>query len=146
MSHYIIVDRDRRVVRIEDEYHNLQGLPEHLNWINNWDVGTFDEAVRIAEEASKVMGKKYLPIDRTASVSPRFGIVEAPRVGDPVSYGFNGDYYPCGHITKISDSYYRIQTSTGDVFYHRGHTGSWVKKGGTWSLVSGHINERNPSF
>lgn len=146
MSHYIIIDRDRHVVRIEDDYDALKGLEEHLNYLSNWDVQTFDEAVRLAEEATKVMGEKYLAVDRTASVAPRYGIVRAPRLGDKVSYSFNGDTTPCGYITKISDSYYRIQTSTGDVFYHKGHTGSWIRKGGTWSLVNGHIRERNPSF
>ena len=146
MSHYIIIDRDRHVVRVEDDYDKLQGLPEHINWISNWDVGTFDEAVRLAGEATKVTGEVYLPIDRTASVAPRYGIARAPQLGDPVSYSFNGDTTPCGEISKISDSYYRIQTTTGKVFYRRHHTNSWIMKGGTWSLVPGHIRERNPSF
>lgn len=38
----------------------------------------------------------------------------------------------------------RIQTSTGDVFFRRKDTASWIMKGGTWSLVAGHIDERNP--
>lgn len=146
MSFYIVHDRDRHVIRIEDDYDKLQGLPEHINWISNWDVGTFEEAVRLAGEATAVTEEVYLPCDRSSSVSPRYGIIRAPKLGEPVSYSFNGDTTPCGVISKISDSYYRIQTTTGKVFYRRHHTSSWIMQGGTWSMVSGHYRERNPSF
>lgn len=146
MSHYIIVDEDNHVVRVTDNYDELKTLPEGLDYITNWEVYSFDEATRLAQEATKVMGEVYLPVDRTASTSPRYGITIAPKLGEPVSYSFNGDTTPCGEISKISDSYYRIQTTTGKVFYRRHKTASWIMKGGTWSLVNGHIRERNPSF
>lgn len=146
MSFYIVHDRNRHIVRIEEDYDKLQGLPEELNWIGNWDIGSFDEAVRLAGEATTVTGETFLAIDRSEYVSPRYGIARAPKLGEPVSYSFNGDTTPCGEISKISDSYYRIVTTTGKVFYRRKHTNSWVMKGGTWSMVPGHIRERNPSF
>ena len=110
------------------------------------DVRTAEEAVRLAGEATAVTEEVYLPCDRSSSVSPRYGIIRAPKLGDPVSYSFNGDTTPCGVISKISDSYYRIQTTTGKVFYRRHHTSSWIMQGGTWSMVSGHYRARNPSF
>ena len=146
MSCYIVIDRNRRVVRIEDDYDNLQGMSEELNYLSSWDIQTYDEAIRFANEATEVMGEVYLPIDRTASTAPRYGIARAPKLGQPVSYSFNGDTTPCGEISKISDSFYRIQTTTGKVFYRRHHTNSWIMKGGTWCMVPGHHHERNPSF
>ena len=87
----------------------------------------------------------FLAYDDGEYTSHRFGIVEPPKVGDDVSYGFNGDYYPCGKIVRITKGF-RITTSDGDVFNRRKQSSRWVKVGGTWSLVKGIVNERNPSF
>lgn len=85
-------------------------------------------------------------VDNGPHVSPRFSVIEPPKVGDKVSYGFNGDYYPDGEIVKISGKNLRIvTTSTGSKFWRRGNSGRWVMNG-TWSLVPGHRSERNPSF
>jgi len=110
------------------------------------DIVSFEEATRLAESATKAMGVPFLPCDHGEWRHPRYAVISAPRMGDPVSYAFNGDYYPAGHITKMSDSFYRLQTSTGDVFYRSKHTAGWKKKGGTWWMVAGHHNERNPHF
>lgn len=76
---------------------------------------------------------------------PEHSIFELPQVGDKVSYGFNGDYYPCGKIKSISASKKLVTTDTGAKFYRKQKTASWVKNG-TWSMVAGHIDERNPHF
>jgi hypothetical protein len=39
----------------------------------------------------------------------------------------------------------RIVTSNGLAFYRRRETAAWVNRG-TWTLVPGEVNERNPSF
>jgi hypothetical protein len=71
--------------------------------------------------------------------------MEMPKVGDPVSYGFNGDYYPDGHITAITKKF-QITTSTGNKYRRVKSTSGWKRTGGTWSLVKGHIYEQNPHF
>lgn len=83
-------------------------------------------------------------------------------VGDEVSYGFNGDYYPCGIISKITKRY--ITTDTGAKFYiakaphvvyaNLDDTEKTIEMRDVMQLVSnkwfrmvaGHVNKRNPSF
>lgn len=115
-------------------------------WLNRNDIESFEFAQRLAASASKLGKRDYLATDEGTCCSPRYDVIEAPMVGDEVSYGFNGDYYPDGKITKVSESYNTITTSTGSTYRRRGDTGCWKKPGGTWSLVRGHVNERNPSF
>ena len=113
---------------------------------SRWDWKTYDHVRRIAALANKGAGKElYLGIDRGAGNYPRFDVIPMPQIGDEVSYGFNGDYYPCGKIVSISATLKKITTSTGDTFYRRRETGRWVK-GGTWTLVQGHRSEQNPCF
>ena len=76
---------------------------------------------------------------------PRFSIVTPPAVGDEVSYAFNGDSYPDGEVVKVSKSLKVVTTSTGAKFYRRRESGAWIKNR-TWSLIPGHVSERNPHF
>ncbi len=112
---------------------------------NSHDYTSFEEVEELAEKVTALTGELHLPYDIGANCYPRFGIFTPPKVGDKVSYAFNGDYYPCGEITRITKGW-RITTSTGKVFNRRKNTAAWVMVGGTWSLVSGHISEQNPSF
>jgi len=68
-----------------------------------------------------------------------------PAINDPVSYAFNGDYYPCGVVTKISKNFKMITTSEGQTFHRQGAANQW-KMHKTWSLVKGHIERQNPHF
>ncbi len=118
--------------------------------LNRNDFKTFERAQQIADQANAVVKGAgyttlYLATDAGSGTSPRYDVIEAFKLGEPVSYGFNGDCYPCGHITKISSSHRRIETSEGRVFFRRKQTGNW-KNSGTWFLVSGHHSEQNPSF
>lgn len=100
---------------------------------------------------------QYVWVDQGNHHYPRYDVVRAPQVGDEVSYGFNGDYYPCGKVTRVSDfkalgngvSCRRVEAQEENgsvhVFWRAGNTSSW-KKDRTWSLVRGHRNERNPCF
>lgn len=110
-----------------------------------WDWKSFEEVRSIAMYLTAITGRTYLGVDNSESVSPRFDVIQAPMIGDPVSYGFNGDYTPDGVVVKISKTY-QVTTSTGSVYRRRGLRGSWMKAGGTWGLVRGHIDERNPHF
>jgi hypothetical protein len=123
-------------------------LPEganHKSWTSRWDFNSLDDAQRIADSATKLTGRLYVAADAGEGVSPRYDVVEAPAVGDEVSYAFNGDYYPCGTITAISKSLKLVTTSTGRKFYRRRNSGAWLN-GGMWSLVSGTHSRLNLEF
>lgn len=112
---------------------------------SGWDIKDYNDAKAHAEELTEDRGELYIAVDRGSHVSPRYDVIRAPAIGDEVSYAFNGDYYPCGEITKISPTMKKITTSTGDTFYRRRESGSWLKNK-TWSLVNGHISRMNPHF
>lgn len=115
----------------------------HANWTSRWDFKTFADATRIAHSATQNLGTQFVPVDNGPGVSPRYDVAQVPKVGEKVSYSFNGDSYPDGEIVKVSKTL-QITTSTGNVYRRRKMTGSWLRTGGTWWLVRGHINERNP--
>jgi hypothetical protein len=114
---------------------------------SRWDWNSFAEVQAIADSANALNnGNHYLAVDGGEWLSPRFDVTIAPKIGAKVSYGFNGDYYPDGTIVSMSESFKRVVTSTGNVYYRRKLSASWKRTGGTWSMVQGHIDERNPSF
>jgi len=121
------------------------GLGEYDSVQSRWDWKSLEEVEGLALRLTAMTGKTYLGTDSGPGVSPRFEVIEAPKVGDPVSQGFNGDYYPCGEITKITKGW-RITTSTGKVFNRRKNSGSWKMVNGHSSMVAGHISEQNPHF
>jgi hypothetical protein len=110
----------------------------------HYGVSTFEAAVALAE----LLGAPYTAADHGPHTHPRYTVFVMPHVGDAVSYSFNGDSYPDGEIVKVGTGPKAvIVTSTGSRYYRNGpHAPSWTKQGGTWSLISGHHNERNPSF
>lgn len=87
----------------------------------------------------------YMLVDHGEHVLPRFDIIKTPKVGDPVSYAFNGDYREDGEIVKISKSLKVITTSTGNKYYRKDKTASW-KREQTWTLVYGRKNVLNQEF
>lgn len=110
---------------------------------HDWD--TFEQAVEIAHGLTESTGTRYIATDSGNGGLPRYDVIKAPAIGDKVSYAFNGDYYPCGEISKISDSMRCITTTDGAKFYRRKMTGTWLKDR-TWSMVHGHINRKNMEF
>lgn len=131
---------------ITDMHHNP-------NVENRNDWRTYEAAAEVAA----ALGPKYQATDAGPYCSPRFDIIELPQVGDDVSYGFNGDCYPCGKIKSISagPGYRRIVAgpdfSGSDCVFHRRCRdgkptgGAWISQG-TWSLVPGHVSKINPEF
>ena len=109
------------------------------------DYNSLAEVEDVAAKVTALTGELYLPYDMSENCSPRFGIFVPPKVGDKVSRAFNGDYYPAGEIVRVTKGW-RITTSDGTVFNRKKTRPSWVQVGGTWSMVSGHISEQNPSF
>jgi hypothetical protein len=114
-----------------------------------WDFKTFADAVAMAKKANEFHAgqETYIATDAGASCSPRYDVQTVPKVGDKVSYTFNGDYYPCGKVVSVgTGAKMVIKTDTGAKFYRRRLTGNWVKEGGAWSLVAGHVKRWNPEY
>lgn len=143
-----VVFQGGNVAHVGSDYREARAKAEEIGGTiedrNDWK--SFEQATIAAVLVSKFSGESYMPCDNGEWVYPRYDIVAAPKVGSLVSYGFNGDYYPCGEIVKVGKNSKIVTTSTGKVFYRRKQTATWKMKGGTWSMVGGHINERNPSF
>ena len=130
-NHIIVVDISDRVIHSE-------------GWICRHDFKTFEQAQEVADAASIFEGVDYIATDAGAHTSPRYDVIKAPQLLDPVSYSFNGDSYPCGYIKTISKTMKKITTTDGHTFYRYKQSGSWMRK--CWYMVSGHIEERNPHF
>lgn len=111
------------------------------------DDGAPDREEIIAAEATALKdGNVYIAIDSGGSVRPRYDVIRAPALGDKISFGFNGDYYPDGEIVRISKTRKKITSSNGRAYYRTNErSGSW-KHESTWGMVPGHRDERNPSF
>jgi hypothetical protein len=116
---------------------------------NDWEK--LERAQRIAQQLNDIsdVPTPYLAIDKGEGCYPRYDVIVRPQVGDVVSKGFNGDYYPCGKIESISDSL-RVITArdgrgVGTKFYRVRESGTW-RANRVWALCAGHIDERNPEF
>lgn len=114
-------------------------------WASRNDFDSLMIAQVIADSATNLTGRKYIATDAGAGCSPRYDVIEAPMVGDDVSYAFNGDYYPCGKIASVSQSLRLVVTDTGRKFYRRRNSGAWISQG-MWSMVAGHVERQNPHF
>ena len=140
---YVIFDGD---IPVAATYNHQESLPAAgLRSENRNDWKSFKQVCQIARLLSLNTRKVYIGADEGEHVSPRFDIIEPPKVGDPVSKTINGDYYPDGHVTKVSKTL-QVTTDTGSRYFRRKNTSAWVKTGGSWSLVRGHHRELNPSF
>ena len=134
---YITVTREAgKVVAAKVEDNSCDGKAENRN---DW------KSFEAAKEIAAVLGSDYIATDAGEYVYPRYDVVELPKLGQDCSYTFNGDYYPCGKIASISKSLKVIKTTDGSKFYRVRETSCW-KLNGTWALVQGHINKRNPEF
>ena len=112
-------------------------------WISARDFESKIDADAMAQYLTAMKGAPYLGCDAGSGHYPRYTVVAAPRLGDEVSYGFNGDYYPCGKITRITKGW-RVTTDGGKTFNRYKETGGWRMVGGTWWMVDGVVDERNP--
>jgi hypothetical protein len=109
---------------------------------DRWDWTSLQEVQGIAKRLTAITGRDYLGVDSGPDISPRYDIIELPKIGDAVSYGFNGDYYECGIITRITKKF-MVSTSAGKKFNRRKESGQWIMIGGTWSMVKGTVNRTN---
>lgn len=119
--------------------------PQTENYQSRWDWTSYEVVHGLAMRLTALTGINFVGTDAGPHVSPRYDVVRAPHVGDKVSYSFNGDTYPDGQIVKVTKGLTAV-TSSGKRYRRYKQTGSWIMEGGTWSLVQGHISERNPHF
>lgn len=133
----------------------IEGISDDHQHGDGWETArhtckTMAEAEALTAEVNAQFGERgdiFLACDKGSHTWPRYDVIRAPKVGTPVSYSFNGDSYPDGHITKVGGTNCsRVYTDTGSVYNRRRQSASWIKRGGTWSLIQGHVDERNPSF
>lgn len=110
-------------------------------------LGSYDEALALAAALTARFDFPFIAEDRGESCHPRFAVIQGWQIGEPVSYAFNGDYYPCGFITKMTERKIEATDHNGHVraFFRRRLTGSW-RHSGTWGLVHGWHNDQNPEF
>ena len=138
-------DAWREEVRAQMSDENDRKLTELMKpYITLNDCRNMMIAERMAEQLNdEANAERFMAIDRGEHIYPQFKVIEVPQIGDAVSYAFNGDSTPCGHIKSISPTKKRVTTTTGHVFYRKNNSGSWLKNR-TWSLVAGHVTSRNP--
>ena len=114
-----------------------------MEQLSDWDIKDFEHATQHAKELTGAEGVPYIPVDKGPYTSPQYSVTILPRIGDKVSYAFNGDSYPDGYVVKVSKTHKVITTSTGNRYYRLRQTSSW-KMHKTWTLVNGHYDKRNP--
>ena len=125
---------------------NDDGTPVVYNVVldrHDWNNSSLQFVTTLAEHATKQFGRLYVPT-YNSSLS-ELGIIAVPAVGDKVSYAFNGDYYPCGTVVRVTAKL-TVVTSTGHRFRRVQNTGCWKMEGGTWNLVQGHVDRRSKEF
>ena len=66
------------------------------------------------------------------------------NIGDEISYGFNGDFYHCGQVDRISKTGKIIYSNMGDKFVRQ--RDGYYKRNQTWTLVHGIHDDQNPHF
>ena len=145
---FIVLDSDKKAKAFYPYFNSIPQtiyeMVEKETVVWTAEIKDFATVEKYAKQLTEVIGKKIIAIDRDR-VYPRFTIMEMYEIGDPVSYAFNGDYYPDGHIVKISPSL-MITTSTGKKYRRYKTTGTWLQPGGTWRLIDGHHDDKNMSF
>lgn len=122
--------------------------------LGGWNPSVFEcrhdwSVLELAESAAKRLNahygyKRFIATDSGESCSPRYDVIELPKLGDEVSKSFNGDYYPCGTVTSISPTFKKITTSSGETFYRRKDTGAWLS--GPFALIKGVESRLSPEF
>jgi hypothetical protein len=107
------------------------------------DIESYEIAEGLAPALNQTAGETRYIACAYENQHPRYEVIELPKVGDVVSRGFNGDYYPDGTIVRINASKRVITTSTGKRYWRYKLTSTWLE-GGMWGLTAGYHNERNP--
>jgi hypothetical protein len=132
--------QDGKAVKVVD----ASEITKTDKWMHTCDIQDEQEAIEIAQQLTEATGTLYIH-SVNESWSPKFSVVEPPKIGDLVSGKFNGDSNPCGVVVKVSKTF-RIVTSTGHKFNRVKQTSCWSEVNGYRNLIQGHHNERNAEF
>lgn len=139
---FVTFDADHKVVGFTETHKEAQdAVAPAVSFQSRNDWQSLAEVEAIAAQLSELTGDLYIAYDKQSTL-PRFDLFKAPKVGDEVSMGFNGDYYPCGKIATISKTMKKIVTDNGTVFYRRSMS-RWLNCG-TFVMIPGVHDERNP--
>lgn len=155
---FIIEDKMQNVTVTDD--HSIAHDAETVNGdtvLDRHAYKNFDDAQAAAQIANRADPRRggqcsedrdiYIATDGGEGLWPRYDVVRIPQVGDKVSVGFNGDAYPRGVIVSVGAGKRMVVTTDEGNKYNRFRkTGTWREAGNGWSLIHGHVNERNPSF
>lgn len=134
--------RLNQLYAVVNSYNETLAYDAAVTWASRHDWTSKEQVDNLALDLTERFDKVFIGVDNGGSISPRFDIIEAPKVGDMVSMGFNGDCYPVGVITAISASM-KVITAGDKRFYRRKESGVW-KFSKTWSMIKGEHNDRNP--
>lgn len=134
-----VADETLKITEIREDFE--QGLYDATDLVQK--LGFKMEEIK--EQVEALTGKKHFVYKSRTHLCP-IQVVKLPEVGEEVSKGFNGDYYPCGKIEKISASYGKIVTEDGTVFIRQKKNPVCWLNDRTWSMVPGIKDERNPHF
>ena len=105
------------------------------------EVEANEAAAKLTEESNEL----HIVTHEPSYVCNKWAVHRVPQVGDFVSYSFNGDSYPDSEIVSVSKTLKVITTKSGKKYYRYKNHASW-RNNGTWWLVKGFHEERNPSF
>lgn len=140
---FVLFNQANEVVGVADRLTAAYATGHRYESRHDWT--SKEQVDAIAAQLTEHTGYLFLGLDNGRNVKPRFDIFKAPKVGDVVSMGFNGDFYPCGRIVSISKTMKKIVTDNDTIFWRRGESARWLNSG-TFVLVAGERNERNPHF
>ncbi len=144
-----IIEYDGKVSVTDDHEQARKSKSNGLLVLSRHDFETFEQAESAAELANDRAGDEviYIATDGGRGLWPRFDVQTIPQVGDFVSRGFNGDYYPVGTIVSVgAGKRMVVTTDNGSKFNRFRKTGTWKEINGGFSMVRGNIDKRNPSF
>lgn len=132
------------VVQVSNECPNSDWIQNNVGWADRNDIRTIDQCTDIADQITAITGNVYL----ASKEGSYFELTKAPKIGDDVSSGFNGDADYIGKVTKIGKNYSNIYVTDDNgnesIFRKKKNISAW--KDGYRYLSIGINNSRNPHF
>lgn len=128
-------------------YHDVIELVRTLEKIRGVRCPDQETATALVEVLNEHQPGQWFAYKSDYAIDP-WVARKLPQIGDAVSRGFNGDYYPCGTIRSVSPNGKKIVTTTGHQFFRhvKNAPNSWKLRGSCFHLVNGTIDRTNPEF
>lgn len=132
------------VMQVSNVCPNSDWIFNHVGWADRNDVKTIEQCTDIADQITAITGNVCL----ASKEGSYFCFTYAPKIGDDVSSGFNGDSSYVGKVTKIGKNYSNIyvtdESGNETVFRKKKNMSTW--KDGYRYLCVGIHNTYNPHF